>query len=449
MISVPPPVLPGSVVRHVLELSKDPLRTQQQWHREHGDIVLLPVPGFRVWFVQHPDLVHQVMVRDHTSFRKDWYTRTLSELLGNGLLTNEGASWRTQRRLVQPSFHHTALQGYARAMVAVTDRHLQGWSDDSELDAHGEMMHLTLQVVAATLFGADVADDAQRISDALDVWMHGVRGFLGTGYRIPLAVPTPHNRRMQRALVELDDVVQGLVDHHRAEPRDDTLLGMLIAATDEDGGGMSDRQLRDEALTLLMAGHETTAAWLTMALYLISQHPRVEERLHAEVDTVLQGRSPELSDVKDLPYTRALLDEVLRLYPPAYTMGREATVPVDLGGHRIRPGDQVWASQWAIQRDPRFYDNPDRFEPQRWLDGLSKTLPKGAYFPFGLGPRLCIGRRFAELEATLVLATIAQAWSLRLAPGETLKLMPTVTLRPESGLRMRAALRRARRSEAA
>ena len=434
---------PGTVLNNVLAVGRDPLQTMPRWSRELGDRFMLDVPGMPTLFLTHPEDCHHVLVADHKSYQKDRMTVMLKEILGNGLLTNEGDNWRKQRRLSQPAFHHKAIAGYGEAMARLADETADAWGQRTTIELHSEMMRLTLEIVAETLFGTDIGDDAVRIAHALEVYTDVYRGICGTGIRLPMWIPTPQHLKAQAVIRELDEVMFRIIDRHRTHPDPNTLLGMLIAATDEETGtGMDDQQLRDEAITLLMAGHETTANALTFAFYLLSQHPRAEEALHAELDAVVGDRRPGLHDLRELPYTRAVVNEAMRLYPPAWSVGREAAVDTKLGDLEIPAGTQIWISQWLMQRDGRWFDDPLSFRPERWLDGLEKRLPKGAYIPFSAGPRVCIGKRFAQMEAELVVATIARRTSLRLDPGETLRLNPSITLRPDHGLKMTASARR-------
>lgn len=426
----------GTRARIVYGLALDPLATLERLHREHGDVHFVDLPGQPTWLLHHPDHVHEVLVADHASYRKDAMLRMLSDILGEGLLTSEGAPWKRHRRLAQPGFHSSAIRGYGETMATLASARIEGWRP-GPLDLHAEMAGITLQIVARTLFGADLGEHEAQIAASLDTYLRGAFGAFGTGVRLPPSVPTPGNLRRRRVIRRLHAVIDEMIAVRRATPDRSTLLGMLIEATDDEGASFGDTQLRDEAITLLLAGHETTAVALTYTAYLLAHAPDVERRLHAELDEVLDGRLPGVDDVPKLPYTAAVVQEAMRLYPPAWAIGREATVPTELsGGHRIRPGDQLWLDTWLIHRDPRWYADPLVFRPERWTPELERSLPRCAYIPFGGGPRACIGKRFAELEAVLVLAVVASRFRLRLAPGETLRLLPTVTLRPDGGLRM-------------
>ncbi|MBX2802149.1 MAG: cytochrome P450 [Myxococcales bacterium] len=423
-------------IKLLTAFSRDPLQALTDIHAECGDISRIDaIPMMPSIAIYHPDDVHQVLVRDFRSYRKDLFTRQLRDTLGDGLLTAEGARWRRHRRLAQPGFHARAIRGYAEVMVSEAQAWSSSWSEPTQVDAHEQMMRLTLQIVARTLFGQGIEDDAPRVSRALSTVMEVHLGVAGLGFKLPTWLPVPSNRRHARAVRELDDVLYRMIREHRqTEDERTTLLGMLLAATDAQGG-FTDTDLRDEALTLLMAGHETTAMVLTMALYLLSQHPGAEARLQAEVDAAPDPLS--LEDLSGLPFTRAVILETMRLYPPAWAFARESLVDTAIGEAPVPRGTQVWISPWVIHRDARWFEHPLVFRPQRWLSGeLEASLPHCAYVPFSAGPRVCIGKRFAELEAISVLATLARKLAFRLAPGATLDLVPSITLRPRAGLPM-------------
>lgn len=432
MIATPRP--PGPGLTSVAALVRDPLEALPRLVAACGDVWRVDLLFLPVVVLSNPRDVQQVLVKDHRNFRKDYLTRQLRDVLGDGLLTTEGALWRRHRRLAQPAFHGRAVRSYASTMVAQAEAMADAWGERSEVELHAEMMRLTLRIVARTLFGHDIGGAEDRVGRALDVFMEVYLGIGGSGIKLPQWVPSPANLRAARASAELDEVFYSILEEHRRGQRDpDTLLGMLLASTD-GGEGLSDQELRDESLTLLMAGHETTALALTMAFYLLSQHPGAEERLHAELDAIEGPLQPDR-----LPYTRAVVLEAMRLYPPAWSIAREALVDVEIAGYPIEAGTQVWMSQWVLHRDARWFDDPLAFRPERWLDG--PPPPDGSYLPFGAGPRICIGKRFAEMEMILVLATLARRMSLRLQPGTRLDLSPSVTLRPRGGLPMVASAR--------
>jgi cytochrome P450 len=354
--------------------------------------------------------------------------------------------WRRQRRLMQPAFHRERIAGYGPSMVEFTERLLASCRDGEVREIQSDMMRLTLQIACETLFGSDVAGEAAEVGAAFTTALECLQVRIsGLQILLPDGVPTPTSLRLRRAVRRLDGLVYRIVAERRASAADrGDLLSLLLGARDaDDGTGLTDRQLRDEVLTLVFAGHETTALALTWAWYLLAQHPAAEARLHAELAAVLGGRGPKAADVARLPFTNAVIAEALRLYPPVWGLGREATENTTLGGYPVGKGTIVLLSPWTLQRDPRYYAEPDAFRPERWLDGLAQRLPRFAYFPFGGGPRQCIGNSFALLEAALVLATIAQRYHLALVPGQTIRPMPTGTLRPQDPIRMQLQVRSA------
>lgn len=435
-----PPTPPG--LTHVFQFANDPLRHTPRWAAEHGDVVRLRVPGIPTYLVSDPGLIDQVLVRDARHYRKDRMTRMLSESLGMGLVTSEGQLWRRQRRLANPAFQHRRIRSYAAAMVEITEQMLDGWSSRDRRDLHADMMRLTLAVATRTLFGADLDHRAKEIGGILEALMTNFAGL-----KLPIGLPTPSNLRARRAVRRLDEVLYELIATKRdPEARGLELLSMLADAVDDEGVGMSEQQLRDEAATLLTAGHETTASALSFTFMLLAQHPTAEARLHAELDEVLEGAPPRFEQLRSLRYTNALLKESMRLYPPVWGLGREPLQQVELGGYTLPPGAQIAMLQWVVHRDARFYDDPLVFRPERWLDGSTDDLPRQSWFPFGAGPRACIGKRFAWMEAVLLTATMAQQVAIRLQPGPPMELLPSVTLRPAGGLPVVVERRATRRA---
>jgi cytochrome P450 len=314
---------------------------------------------------------------------------------------------------------------------------LEAWHDGETRDIHQDMMRLTLEIVAMALFSVEIASDGDRVSVALNTLMEltsGARMLLPAGLRL---VPTPGNLRYLRAVRQLDEIVYGLIRQRQATDRTyEDLLSTLLRARYEDGGSMPNRQLRDEVMTLLLTGHETTAVSLSWTWYLLSQHPEVEQKLWSELQQVLNGRNPRMSDLPGLPYLERVIKESIRLYPPVWALVRNPVKECEIGGYRIPTGTTILMSQWVMHRDPRYYDEPERFNPDRWLDARSREAPKFAYFPFGGGPRTCIGASFATTEAALVLATIAQKYQIRVVPDWPIETIPTITLRPRHGIKV-------------
>ena len=421
------------------DFSRDPLGFLDLCAREYGDVVEMRVPNQLAFVVYHPDQIEELLVAKSRNFIKaeSLRLRPFRLLLGNGLLTSEGDFWRRQRRLAQPAFHRERIAGYADAMVGYTRRMLDTWKAGQTLDVHREMMRLTLEVVAKTLFDAEIAGDAEDVGEALEVAMDRFSSQGSLVRALDNYLPTPGWLRLKRAAARLDRLIYGMIEQKRKSNRaGDDLLSMLLAARDEDGSHMTDKQLRDEALTLFLAGHETTALALSWTFYLLGQNPEVETRLADEVRSVLAGREPGAADVTRLQYTGQVIKETMRLYPPAWSIGREAIEDCEIGGYYVPARSQVFAVQWTTHRDPRFFNAPGEFNPGRWTEDFEKNLPRFAYMPFGGGARICIGNQFAMMEAVLILATVIQRFSLELVPGQTVTPWPSITLRPASGIRV-------------
>ena len=423
-----------------LAIRKDALGTLRRVAREYGDIVRLPVAFQDRIFLNHPDFIQQVLVIQQAKFHKSELTkRIVGGLLGQGLLISEGEFWRRQRRLAQPAFHRSRIREYAATMGESIQRHIREWRDAEQRDVAAEMMALTLDVAVRTLFGATLPAEAQQVGHSMTFLMRYQLGRQRSPVRIPESWPMPGNNRAHRERAFLDSLVYRIIEEHRSQDgtnhRGD-LLSLLISSMDEDGTQMTPKQLRDETMTLFLAGHETTAQMLAWTWYLLGENPAAEARLHQELHGALGGQAPDASDFIHLPYLRAVMSEVLRLYPPAYITARTSIEPCRIGGYDFPAGSTMLMSQWVMHRDPRFYDDPDTFRPERWLEGLEDRLPAGAYFPFGDGPRRCIGQGFALLEAGLVIETLAQRFQFRLVPGHPVVPEPLITLRPRYGIRM-------------
>jgi cytochrome P450 len=419
------------------EFRRDLLGFLERCAGDHGDFVSFRLGPRRFVLVNDPAAIEDVLVTRHRDFGRNFAARQMRALLGRSLVNTDGDYWLRQRRLMQPAFHKNRIAGYGATMVASAERLLASWRAGETRDIQLDMMRLTLEIAARTLFDADVAGDAREVGSALEEMMKGFDDWLNSTIPLPAWVPTPRNLRLRRAVRRLHDLIDRLIRQRRASGEDrGDLLSTLIHARDEDGGRMTDRQLRDEALTMLLAGHETTALALSWTWFLLSRHPEAAAKLAAEWQAVLGGRSPTVADLPQLRYTEMALQESLRLYPPAYVSGREALRDGVLGGYRVPAGTSVMISQWLLHRDPRYFDRPGQFDPERWADGLAQRLPKFAYFPFGGGPRVCIGRSFALMEATLVLATIGQQFRLDLEPGHEVTPWPSFTLRPRQGVKV-------------
>ncbi len=427
------------IVGNVFEPRGDAIGYFTKCFREYGDIVFLRFLGVPLCLLNRPDCIESVLVTQHNNFEKSKDYRALRRVLGNGLLTSEGEFWRRQRKLVQPAFHQERIAAYAEVMVAYTERMLASWKDGQGLDAHEAMMRLTLDIVAKTLFDTDVSREAEDVGAALHVLMGKFFRQAAFALLLPSSIPIPTTRHLQRAVGQLDKVIYEIIRRRRASAAiSGDLLSVLLQAQDDEGLGMTDRQLHDEIMTLFLAGHETTANALSWTWLLLGQHPEVEEKLAEELRRVLGGRAPAASDLPRLTYTEMILREAMRLYPPVWVIGRRALAAFRLGEYELPAGTNVLMSQLITQRDARYFPEPERFDPDRWRtnDPRNVSLPRFAYFPFGGGPRVCIGAGFALMEAILLLATIAQHFRLALVPGQTIAKLPSVTLRPKSGIRV-------------
>jgi cytochrome P450 len=436
--AAPPGPKPSLLSTLIYFPGRDPLAFFSNLARTYGDLVAYRMGGEDVFFLNDPQHIKDVLVTHNKNFIKGRGLQRAKRLLGEGLLTSEGAVHLRQRRLIQPAFHRDRIAGYGNTMVAHADRMRQTWTDGATLDIAREMNRLTLSIVGKTLFDADVEMQAADVGDALT-------GVMETFWMVMLPfadvierLPVPSLRRSRAARARLDAIIYGMIADRRASGRDHgDLLSMLLSAQDEDDGGvMTDQQVRDEAMTIFLAGHETTANALTWTWYLVSTTPEVEARLHDEVDRVLQGRLPTVADLDGLSYVERVVTEAMRLYPPAWLIGRRALRDYPIGDY-VAPARSIFVmSPYVLQRDARYFADPERFDPGRWTPEFRAALPPFAYFPFGGGPRRCIGDSFAWMELVLVVATIAQQWRLALVPGHPVEPQPLVTLRTKYGMRM-------------
>ncbi len=407
--------------------------------RDYGDVVRLRFLYVSAYFIYHPDDIEYVVSTNARNFLKSMSLRSnfFHRLVGNGLLTSEGEVWKRQRRLAQPAFHRQRISAYGDVMVDYAERMIAMWQAGEVRDIHRDMMRLTLEIVVRTLFNADVSQDADKVGRALAEIVKPFASQATIKWILDNRLPTPAHRRFHREAQKIDEIVYRIIADRRASGLDQgDLLSMLLAAHDEDGSQMSDKQLRDEVMTLFLAGHETTALTLSWTWYLLAQNPLVEQNFHAEIDNVLGERLPTLEDLPRLKYTDMIAREAMRLYPPAYGLGREAIEECEIGGFRVPRKTQVFMFQWVTQRDPRFFPEPEAFRPERWTEQFAASLPKYAYFPFGGGPRFCIGNTFAMMEIVLVLATIGQRFRLSLVPDHPVSILPAMSLRPRDGIRV-------------
>jgi cytochrome P450 len=406
--------------------------------KEYGDVTYFRLGRRPCLLVNHPELIEQILVKQNRNFKKPFPFRFTRQVLGNGLLTSEGQFWLRQRRLAAGAFHSERVNAYGSDMTDATLRMLEAWQDGQTRDIHADMMHVTLDIVARTLFGTDITEQSHDIGESLLLALRSFSTNFGRRLPLPSWIPTAGNRRARAAVRGLNEVVQQIVQQRRREgvPRKDLLSMMLHARDEDDGSQMTDAQLADEARTFLLAGHETTAISLSWSFYLLATHPEIQAALGEELDRVLGGRLPTAADIPELKLTERIVLEAMRLYPPAFTIGREPLEEFQLGPYTVSAGTTIFMSQWVMHRDERYYERPDEFAPDRWLPERSAGRPKMAYFPFGGGPRVCIGNTFAMLESRLVLATIAQQWTMRLVPGQEIRLSPVLTLRPRYGIRV-------------
>lgn len=429
---------------------RDPLGFYTQVLRDYYPIAHTRFGPASVYIVSDPALIEQVLVSQHQAFLKDRATHELRPLVGEGLLTSEGEVWKRQRRLASPAFQPKRISAYADTMSECAERAFASYQEGELRDFHADVMAITLEIVGKTLLGFDPRVESERVARAMDVAVpYFEQRLFSLRMFLPMWLPTPSTRRFRRAKAELDDVVRRIVERSRkATDKDDYLLARLVRATDDGGGGMSDQRLHDEAITMLLAGHETTALTVMFAVYLLSREPAAAARLRHEIDGQLRGRRATVEDLTQLPYLEAFVKETLRLYPAAPVLGRTVVAPLELGGYAIAPTETVVVSPFAVQRDARWYPDPDSFSPERWLDGSTQGLPRFAYFPFGGGPRVCIGNHFALMEAKLILASLVQQLSLEVDSDFQLELVPVVTLRSRHGLPVRVHRRGGTRAEA-
>jgi len=422
-----------------LDLRRDSLGTLLRAAREYGDLVSLRVMGLGRILINRPEYIQQLLIMEHAKLHKSKLTKmAVGPLLGQGLLISEGDFWRKQRRLAQPAFHRSRVNAYSPVMVDCAAGRMKEWRDGETRDMAEEMMKLTLEVAVQTLFGTSLAKDAENIGKAMTFLMRRSLQLARSPFKIPVTWPTAANRRYRRDLDYMDSLVYRIIEERKktgGAGRND-LLTMLMAAMNEDGSRMTPKQLRDETMTLFLAGHETTALALGWTWYLLSENPQAEGKLHEELAGVLRGAPAGVADLERLPYLHAVVSESLRLYPPAYMLARANIAPVSVGEYEIPEGTTILSSQWVTHRDARYFEQPEAFRPERWMDGLEDRLAGGTYYPFGDGPRRCIGQGFALLELGLVVARIAQRFRFKLVPGHPVVPEPLVTLRAKYGIRM-------------
>jgi len=419
------------------EFRKDVLGLVLESAATYGDVVRCRLGPQIVHLLNHPDHVEQVLQKRSANYDKNTRSsESIRAVTGESLLTCNGDAWKQRRRMDQPAFHHRQIIGFAEQMTAAAAAMIRSWRGRPQLDISSEMAHLTYSIVGQTLFSFNTGEDAARVEKAMRVILPHVFGRLGNLLNWPHWLPTPANRRFRHSLAEVDEVVYRIIDQHRrsqaAGDPDIDLLAMLMRVRDsESGAALDDLQLRNETITFLLAGHETTANALTWTFYLISQHPEVEKRLHAELTDVLGGRIPTLADVPKLTYTKTVIQESMRLYPPIWIIERRVIKEDMIGGYTLPAGSAVVISPYVLHRHPEFWERPEEFDPSRF-----ETQPPAAYIPFGAGPRSCIGSEFAMLEAQLITAMVMQSFRLELVPGHPVEPLPDITLRSKHGMMM-------------
>jgi cytochrome P450 len=428
---------------------KDPLGTLRQWQREYGDICLLKLGSYRAYWLFNPDLAREVLITQAKRFRRAGrQVEVLREWDGEGLVTSDGDFWVRQRRLVQPAFHPRRFASYAEQMVTATERQVQRWLRESPpvLEMNAEMTDLTLEIMATTFFGGSLTGRTQSLSAAVATLSEYATRELGRPFSWPNWLPLPSIRRKLQAIGYLNQTIDDLIRERRTSGEDrGDLLSMLLHAIDDEGDqrGLTDEQVRHEAMTLFLAGHDTTAGTLPWVWYLLAKHPEVETQVMAELEQVLAGRNPTADDMPKLAYTTQVIKETLRLYPQAYVMfARVAAEDVEIEGHSFPRGSELYPVPYIIHHDARWHADPERFDPSRFEPARFESLPSCAWIPFGAGPRACIGAAFATMEMVLIVATVLQCVRLALAPGQgDPEPLPLFSLRPKGGLRMTIARR--------
>ncbi|NWF69630.1 MAG: cytochrome P450 [Chloroflexi bacterium] len=421
----------------------DPLAFFMKVDELYGPFSYNELGPVRMWLINDPELVREISVEKAAHFHKSRLIReSIKPFIGNGLLLSEGDFWKRQRKLAQPAFHTRRIESYAQTMVDFTEQALAGWRDGDVRYIDREMMQITLQIVCKTLFDANVSGEAARVGTLLTEVLEASNERLNAALRVPEWLPTPRRQRQKAVLRELDALIGRFIEDRRRSGEDKgDLLSMLLEARDDNGAGMSDQQLRDEVMTLFIAGHETTAMALSWALYLLAQNPAALEKLQQEVDMVLAGRAPTLADLPHLPYGEMVIKEAMRLYPPAPGFSREAVEPTEIGGYTLQPGEMLTVSLWVMHRSARYFAQPEQFLPERFSKEREAEIPRYAYLPFGAGPRVCIGNLFALMEARLMLAAIAQRYEWQLVPAQQIVPQQLITIRPQYGIQMKLTQR--------
>ena len=435
------PVPPGPKGHFLLgslrEIQRDELDYLMRLVREYGDVVRLRVVNHYAHILSHPRDIETVLISKNSNFIKSVFLRESPALFGDGLLTSDGSLWQRQRRALQPAFHHDHILAYTRIMLESTARMLATWQDGDERDVHQDLTRLTLEIIAKVLFGEENSSDGEQARQTFRLFLQQYDERFGL-YLLPEWFPTPGNLRFRRAIKRLDKFVLSAIRRKRSSNNGHAtdMLSVLLRGRDGKEAEMEERQVRDEMMTLFFTGHETMALTMAWTFYLLGQNPDKERKLQAEVDTVLGGRTPTFQDLARLPFLDMVIKESQRLYPAAFGVVREAVNDCGLGGYPIPKGATLAMFQWVVHRDPRFFARPEEFIPERWENDFARSLPRCAYFPFGAGPRVCIGNTFAQTEMPLVLASIVQKFQLKLVPGHRVATAASLTLRPLNGIRV-------------
>jgi cytochrome P450 len=435
-----PPGPPGKLLTgHASEFHKDRLGTLTKNARKYGDLVSFRVGPIKGVMVCHPEHIEEVLVK-HKDLAKDQMSNLLRPATGDGIFLSEGEKWKKQRRMVTPPFHKEKIAGYGEVMVDMAAE-LTRTIPEGTRDIVPDITRMALAIAAKTLFSADVgSDEGKKVSDAMTAVMNSVGDLMNSPFPMPPVVPTKINRQLKSAVADLDKILYGFIAKRRADPEaHDDLLSLLLQAADHegDGTGMTDQEVRDEAMTIFLAGFETTSLTLAWVLWLLAKHPEEQEKVREECRTLLGDRRASAADMRSLKYTEHVISESMRLYPPVVMVGRVAHEDIDLGGFKIKKGTALWPCEWVAHRDPRWWPNPDEFIPSRWENDLHKHIPKYAYFPFGGGPHMCAGNAYAMMEMVLALATLVRGLKFEPVPGGDPTPLPGFTLRPAPGVTLR------------
>ncbi len=425
------------IISHSLHFQRDMIGFLDQM-ATYGDMVYVRVGPVHGYLMFHPDYVHEVLVAQADKFHKmGIQKKVIGKVIGNGTFNSDGEYWKQQRKLVQPAFHAKRIAAYADVIVSETEQAINSWQPGIEYDMSREMLKITMGVISKTMFGTDIAGRQEVISHALDVCLAEETRQMTALYNLPDWLPTPNQIRFRRAIKLFDDLMYEFINTRRQSDEDrGDLLSMLLLAADEEHR-MNDQEVRDEALTLFSAGHETSANTLTWTLAELANHPEVVTKLREEVDRVLGSRSPTLHDLRNLPYTERVIKESMRLHPTAHAFGREPIEDVTIGGYTILKGSVVMLSPHISHRDPRYFERPTEFIPERFVEGFEKTIPRYAYFPFGGGPHVCTGQALAMMELQVVLAMLVQRCDFTRTPGQSAKPKIVLLQRHGDGLRMK------------